>query len=133
MWLPGVESRGGYLDTPGRRAENHTMRTLPILLVLGCGSSTAPPPCSAVGAKLVVLVQRDLEAVKLDDETRRLVIDQLPAMRDQLVNACTDSKWDPAVRSCMVDATDHAGFENCEGALNATQRDALERGVSDER
>lgn len=101
--------------------------------LLGCGNSKGPPPCSAVGAKLVVLAQADLDASKVDEATRRLVLDQLPAMRDTLVNVCTDTKWDPAVRTCMVDATDHATFEQCEGALNSTQRQALERGVSDER
>jgi hypothetical protein len=104
-----------------------------LIALAACGSSKAPPPCSAVGAKFLVLAQRDLEAVKLDDDTRRLVLDQLPAMRDALVNACTDSKWEPSVRTCMVDATDHASFQQCEGALTSTQRDALERGVSDER
>ena len=82
---------------------------------------------------MVILAQADLEAAKVDEATRRLVLDQLPAMRDTLVNVCNDTKWDPAVRTCMVDATDHATFEQCEGALNATQREALERGISDER
>jgi hypothetical protein len=80
-----------------------------------------------------VLAQTDLDDAKVDPATRRLVLDQLPAMRDSLVNACTETKWDPAVRTCMVDATDHAGFAKCEVALTSTQRDALERGVSDER
>ena len=84
-----------------------------------------------MGAKLVVLAQRDLETAKLDDDARRFVLDQLPAMRDALVNACTDTRWDPAVRACMVDVTDHAGFEICERALTQAQRDALERGVTE--
>jgi hypothetical protein len=82
---------------------------------------------------MLVLAQRDLETARLDDDTRRLVLDQLPAMRDALVNACIDTGWDPAVRTCMVDATDHASFEQCERALTKAQRDALERGVPDER
>ena len=104
-----------------------------ILFVAGCGSSKGPPPCAAVGAKLVVLAQAELDKATLDEATRRLVLDQLPAMRDTLVNVCNDTKWDPAVRTCMVDATDHATFEQCEGALNSTQREALERGLTDER
>ncbi|MBA2540812.1 MAG: hypothetical protein H0V17_14330 [Deltaproteobacteria bacterium] len=98
-----------------------------------CGNSKGPPPCAAVGSKLVYLAQRDLDTAAVDDQTRRLVLDQLPAMRDALVHACTDTKWDPTVRTCMVDATDHASFEQCEGALTSTQREALERGVPDER
>jgi hypothetical protein len=104
-----------------------------IAMLVACGSGKAPPPCPAVGAKFLVLAQRDLESAKLDDTTRRLVVDQLPAMRDALVNACTDSAWEASVRTCMVDATDHASFQQCEGALTSTQRDALERGMSDER
>lgn len=105
------------------------MRCLWFVLLAACGDSKGPPPCAAVGAKLVVLAQSDLAAVRVDDATHRLVLDQLPAMRDSLVHACTDTKWDPAVRTCMVDATDHASFANCEQALTTTQRDALERGV----
>ena len=108
------------------------MKLLLIILV-ACGGGKAPPPCAAVGAKFLVLAQRDLESATLDDDTRRLVLDQLPAMRDALVNACTDTTWEPSVRTCMVDATDHASFQQCEGALSTTQRSALERGVSDER
>ncbi len=78
---------------------------------------------------MVVLAQADLDAAKVDDATRRLVLDQLPAMRDTLVNVCTETRWDPTIRTCMVDATDHATFERCEGALNSTQREALERGL----
>jgi hypothetical protein len=97
--------------------------------LFACGDAKNPPPCAAVGAKLVVLAQADLASARVDDTTRRMVLDQLPAMRDALVNACTDSTWDPAIRQCMVDATDHASFAKCEQALTATQRDALERGV----
>jgi len=108
------------------------MRALFLIAVLGCGNAKGPPPCSAVGAKFVVLAQAELDAAKLDESLRRLVLDQLPAMRDTLVTVCTEAKWDPAVRTCMVGATDHASFEACEGALNSTQREALERGVSGE-
>lgn len=109
------------------------LRALVLIGLLACGNSKGAPPCSAVGAKLAVLAQADLDKATLDETTRRLVLDQLPAMRDTLVNVCTETKWEPSVRTCMVDATDHAGFEACEGALNSTQREALERGLPDER
>lgn len=111
----------------------HEIGALLLVALLGCGQGKGAPPCSAVGAKLVVLAQGELDKATLDETTRRLVLDQLPAMRDTLVNVCTETKWEPSVRTCMVDATDHAGFEACEGALNSTQRDALERGLPDER
>jgi hypothetical protein len=116
------------------RADNHAVRWLVVLILAACGGDkSGAPPCEAVGAKFVVLAKYDLEAAKVDGETRRLVIDQIPAMRDNLVNACRESKWEPSVRSCMVDSLDHAGFEKCESALTAAQRTTLERGDSDER
>ena len=109
------------------------LRALVLIVLFGCGNSKGAPPCAAVGAKLVVLAQADLDKATLDETTRRLVLDQLPAMRDTLVNVCSETQWEPSVRTCMVEATDHAGFEACECALNSTQREALERGLPDER
>ena len=100
---------------------------------VSCGNAASPPSCEAVGAKFVVIANRDLEAAKLDDDTRRRVLDQIPAMRDSLVNACNDSTWQPSVRACMLDAIDHAAFERCETALTPEQRNALERSGSNER
>jgi len=80
-----------------------------------------------------VLARADLETATLEADTRRLVVDQLPAMRDSLVRACTDGKWSSAIRACMVDAIDHDTFEKCERDLTPAQRNTLERGDSDER
>ena len=102
-------------------------------ITIGCGDTASPPPCEAVGAKFVVIAKRDLDGGALDDDTRRRILDQIPAMRDSLVNACKDSKWQPSLRACMVDSIDHETFERCEIALTAEQRNALERTESDER
>lgn len=115
----------------GRRAENPEVRwffAACFVSLAACGNPQGAPPCEAVGAKFVALAKRDLDGAKLDDDTRRLVLDQIPAMRDSLVNACKDAKWTPQVRSCLHDATDHASFETCQRALTAAQRDRLERG-----
>ncbi len=80
-----------------------------------------------------MLAQADLEHATLDHDTRRLVLDQLPAMRDSLVNACRDGDWDPQIRTCMMEATDHTAFEDCERTLTRAQREVLERGASGER
>jgi hypothetical protein len=104
-----------------------------LLVLAACRGKTGAPPCESVGAKFVSLAKFDLEKAKLDDETRRNIGDQLPAMRDSLVNACKDSEWDPAVRTCLVDALDHVAFERCQRDLTPAQRDRLERGEPDER
>lgn len=99
-----------------------------LLLAVGCKRDPhAAPPCSAVGAKLFVLARADLDADRgrYDEASRRLVLDQLPAMRDALVNACTDTKWSDAVRRCLVDAKDHLAFEACQAQLSDPQRQAL--------
>lgn len=101
-----------------------------LLLAAACKRDPdAAPPCGAVGAKLFVLARADLERDKAryDEASRRLVVDQLPAMRDALVNACTETAWSDAVRRCLVDATDHLAFETCQQQLTDAQRQALER------
>jgi hypothetical protein len=101
---------------------------LVLLAVTACKRDpNATPPCGAAGAKLIVLARADLERDKYDDATRRLVLDQLPAMRDALVNACTDTKWSDTVRRCLVDAADHLAFEGCQAQLTDAQRQTLER------
>ena len=80
----------------------------------------------------MTLANTDLEKASLDEDTRHLVMVQLPAMRDSLVNACKDSEWSPQVRTCLVDAVDHETFEKCQRMLTAAQRDRLERDSADE-
>jgi hypothetical protein len=99
-----------------------------VLVLAACRSKSGAPPCEAVGAKFVALAKLDLERTTLDDDTRRNITTQLPAMRDSLVNACKDSSWEPAVRTCLLDAVDHTAFEACQRALTPAQRDRLERG-----
>jgi hypothetical protein len=99
-----------------------------VLVLAACRSKSGAPPCEAVGAKFVSLAKFDLEKTKVDDDTRRNITAQLPAMRDSLVNACKDSNWEPSVRTCLLDALDHTAFEACQRALTAAQRERLERG-----
>lgn len=100
-----------------------------MIVLAACRSKEGAPPCEAVGAKFIALANFDLAKVNLDDETRRNITDQLPAMRDSLVNACKDSSWEPAVRTCLVAALDHEAFEKCQRDLTPAQRDRLERGT----
>ena len=109
------------------------MRFFVLLALAACRGNSGAPSCEAVGAKFVSLAKLDLDATKLDDDTRRNITDQLPAMRDSLVNACKDSRWDPAVRTCLLGALDHVAFESCQRDLTPAQRDRLERGDPDDR
>jgi hypothetical protein len=65
--------------------------------------------------------------LSIDDATRRAVEDQLPAMRDSLAQTCADGRWSAAVRTCLVAARDHVGFEACEQQLTDEQRRDLDR------
>jgi hypothetical protein len=105
------------------------------MLVLGCNRDpAAAPPCEVAGAKFLVLARNELATMTGSgdavDATRRAVTDQLPAMRDSLVNACKDSKWDGAVRKCLVDAPSHGVFEGCLRELTAEQRAALDKSTT---
>jgi len=107
---------------------------IPILVLAGAASGCrrdpdAAPPCGAIGTKLLVIARDDLDAgaSKYDDATRRGVLDQLPAMRDALVNSCKETRWTDAVRRCLVDAPDHVAFEGCQRQLTDAQRQALDR------
>jgi len=98
------------------------------VLVAGCRRDpSAAPPCGAVGAKLLVIARAELDAKAHDEATRRAVLDQLPAMRDSVVHACTDTSWSEGVRRCLVDAADHVAFEACQQQLTDAQRQDLAR------
>jgi hypothetical protein len=104
-----------------------------VLVLAGCNrGGDRAPPCNAVGAKFLVLAKDDLEKKQPDQALRRGVEDQLPAMRDSIVFVCTETKWTPAVRTCLVDAKDHAAFEACELQLTDVQRRDLARAAAGE-
>lgn len=90
------------------------------------------PPCDAVGATFLVLAKDDLARKQPDEALRRSVEDQLPAMRDSIVFACSETAWSAAVRTCLVAATDHHAFEACEQQLTDAQRTALARSARGE-
>ena len=120
------------LDIEARGAENlWVLRCALLVTLLGAaacrGRGDGAPPCSAVAARFVDIARHELANAKLDEATARAVTDQLPAMRDSLSQACTDGKWSGGVRRCLVQASDHAGFETCEQQLTDEQRGDLER------
>ena len=101
---------------------------LGVVLIAACTrSGDGAPPCASVGSRFFQLARDELAAASVDDQTRRAVADQLPAMRDALAQACTDSAWPAAVRSCLTDAEDRASFERCEDSLDQAARTALDR------
>lgn len=104
----------------------------PIAAATGCGrDSVGAPSCGTVAAKFLMLATESLDqartSAKLDDAGRRAVLAQLPAMRDSLTTACTDTQWSEQVRRCLHAAADHVGFETCQRALTENQRRALDR------
>lgn len=97
------------------------------LLVVGCRRGTDQASCGAAAAKFLEIAKADLVAASVDEATSRRVTDQLPAMRDALAQACTEGKWSESIRSCLVRANDHIGFETCEQQLTDEQRRDLSR------
>jgi hypothetical protein len=91
------------------------------------GGGDAAPPCGAGAARFVDIARHELATAKLDEATARTVADQLPAMRDSLDRACTEGRWAPATRKCLVQASDHVGFETCQQQLTDEQRRDLDR------
>jgi hypothetical protein len=96
-------------------------------------ATDAAPPCSAAAAKFVEIAKQHLTAARVDEATSRAVSDQLPAMRDALVHACTEGKWNAAIRACLVHANDHGDFEICEQQLTDEQRRDLDRATRGNR
>ncbi|MGE0869097.1 MAG: hypothetical protein AB7P03_11050 [Kofleriaceae bacterium] len=94
----------------------------------GCGNKRSDvPSCGDVGKRFLTLAHAGIERAKPDSQTERAVTDQLPAMRDSLVRACTDTAWSAEVRKCLVSASDDVRFAACESQLTDDQRRALDR------
>ena len=96
------------------------------VVAAACHKKSDAPPCGTVAGQFFKLASDDLGSASVDDQTRRAVADQLPAMRDSLAIACSDGAWSAAVRTCMVGAPDHAAFQACERQLTDDQRKALD-------
>ena len=93
-----------------------------------CRSGDAAPSCGAVAGNFVQIASTALHGLppdQLPDAARRSILDQLPAMRDSLDHACTDTRWSAAVRTCLARAVDHVAFQACEDQLTEEQRRAL--------
>ena len=91
------------------------------------GGGDGAPSCGAVAARFVDIARHELATAKLDEAMARAVTDQLPAMRDSLDQACSAGRWAGATRKCLVQASDHVGFETCEQQLTDEQRRDLDR------
>jgi hypothetical protein len=104
-----------------------------VLLVGACRAKAADgPPCGTIAGKFFTLANDELTHATVDPTTHRLVLDQLPALRDALDQACSDGAWSKDVRMCLANAPDHAAFQACEQQLTTAQRDALRRAGSGE-
>lgn len=99
------------------------------LLTTACARKRGPndeAPCGTVAARLFALASEDLATATVEPAMRRAVADQLPAMRDALVQSCTDGAWPASVRNCMAAAPDHVAFQACQQQLTDEQRRALD-------
>ena len=105
------------------------MRRVVMLLIVAaaCHAKSDGPSCGAVAGRFFTIARADLGNATVEPETRRAVSDQLPAMRDSLASACSDGAWSSAVRTCMVNASDHAALQACEQTLSDDQRRGLDR------
>jgi hypothetical protein len=116
---------------PPRRTTVDVLRTSLVIavavVIAGCGSRDGAPPCGAVAGHFLLLATHDIDAAKVDAETRRAVREQLPAMRDALDHACADDAWSGAVRTCLFEAPDSRAFQACETQLTEAQRRELDR------
>lgn len=105
------------------------MRLALLFVLAACHAKSDVPSCEAVGGAFYQLAKAELGSASVDAKTLRMVSDQLPAMRDELVAVCKDTQWAPAVRTCLAGAADHGAFTACETQLTPTQRAALDRGT----
>jgi len=105
-----------------------------VSLVLALAASSAgcnrkakdEAPCGTVAARFFAIASDDLDKTTIEPGMRRMVADQLPAMRDALVQVCSDGGWSAAVRNCMANAADHAAFQVCQQQLSEPQRRTLD-------
>ncbi|MBX3162028.1 MAG: hypothetical protein KF773_39060 [Deltaproteobacteria bacterium] len=98
-----------------------------LVAAASCKPGDAAPACGAVAGNFILIATRDIDAAKVDGDTRRAVREQLPAMRDALDHACSDNAWSQGVRTCLFEARDSRTFQACETQLTEAQRRELER------
>ncbi len=95
--------------------------------LFGCKRQRDEVPCTAVGARLLVIAQAETQSAKVDEQMRQRVALQLPALRDALDDSCERNGWSLEVRRCMVAAADSAALSACQSQLTDEQRAALAR------
>lgn len=99
-----------------------------LIAAAACRGGDAAPSCGAVAGNFVQIATTALRMLppdQLSEAARRSVLDQLPAMRDSLDHACTDTSWSAAVRTCLARAVDHVAFQACQDQLTEAQRRSL--------
>jgi hypothetical protein len=105
------------------------MRRLVLVVVVvgACRGKADDVPCPSVASRFFMIARDDLAKATVDPTTRRMVSDQLPAMRDALAEICSDGGWSLDVRRCLANAADHVAFEACEQQLTDAQRHKLDK------
>ena len=103
---------------------------LALALAAGChraGDRGPGAPCDAVGAKFAIVARAELAAQKdLPADVAGGVDGLIAPMRDGMVRACKDDKWEAAPRDCFAGAADARGMKACYEQLTAAQRASLD-------
>ena len=73
----------------------------------------------------MTIVHASTQRAALDEASQRGLDAQLPAMRDSLVEQCTEGGWSADVRRCLAQASDNLAFAACEQHLSDAQRQRL--------
>lgn len=102
------------------------MRIL-LLALIACHAPREGVPCETVADRFFVRSVAALEDASLDDTLRRTAAARLPALRDELFDACRRGAWPPRVKACLAAAGDRAAFQACARDLSDEQRVALDR------
>ncbi|MBP6628066.1 MAG: hypothetical protein KBG28_05085 [Kofleriaceae bacterium] len=96
------------------------MLTLGLLLGCGCGRKD-PASCRAVGARVGLLAAADVKAMAPGQARRDAELAAGP-LAEVVTRTCEETRWDAAVRTCLVGASDGTAVATCAQALAPAQR-----------
>ena len=101
-----------------------TMTRLVIVLLVACGSKSAPPkPVEKPAPTCLAAADHMLDLVTPPDQAKRI--------RDVFQRRCEVDAWPGDVRACIVATTSLKDPKGCKSRLVIVQREALERDLAE--